>query len=243
VRVYSLFCRETISWFEMEFVDGCNLNDELIRALAHLPMERRVEISLAVTRGLWHAHRRGVLHRDVKPANVLLPTSGDPPAKLGDFGIARVESQSDSTPRGAIVGPPLFASPEALAGQAVGPAHDVYGLASTLYMLFSGGHTPHPRGRSERCGTFANSRDSPPIPISTLVPNVDHRVGQVVMSALRPNPEQRPGLGTLVRALEVARNSGSFVLRPSTARPWRMLLGGVARAAAALWGRARPSDR
>jgi hypothetical protein len=146
VHTYSLFDRGTIAWFEMEVVEGPTLQQELDRLAAtggRLPFVRACEIALAVSRCVWHAHRHGVLHRDIKPANVLLPVSARPPAKLSDFGIARLADVSRATPPGTITGTQRFASPESLSGQFVGPAHDVYGLATTLYALFSGGRLPH----------------------------------------------------------------------------------------------------
>src|SRR6266545_5832499 len=103
VHTYSLFDRGRIAWFEMEVVDGPNLQQELDRLTAageRLPLIRAYQIALAVSRCIWHAHRRGVLHRDIKPANVLLPTSGEPVAKVSDFGIARLADTSDAGPPG-----------------------------------------------------------------------------------------------------------------------------------------------
>ncbi len=146
VHTYSLFDRGTIAWFEMEVVDGPNLHQEMDRLSAageRLPLVRAYEIALAVSRCVWHAHRRGVLHRDIKPANVLLPASGEPAAKVSDFGIARLSDTSGATPPGTVTGTPRFASPEALAGHTVGPGHDVYALGATLYALLAGGQLPY----------------------------------------------------------------------------------------------------
>ena len=101
VQAYSVFDRAPIAWFEIELVDGPNLDQELHRTATNghpFSLPEAMEIALAVSRCLWHAHRRGVLHRDVKPANVLLPRSGVPAAKLADFGIARVGNESRATP-------------------------------------------------------------------------------------------------------------------------------------------------
>lgn len=103
---------------------------------------RSHEVGLAVVRCLWHAHRRGVLHRDIKPTNVLLPSSEQPAAKLGDFGIARLADAGSSSPRNVVMGTPRFASPEALAGGSGGAAHDVYGLGVTPYTRLKGGRPP-----------------------------------------------------------------------------------------------------
>ena len=188
VHTYSLFDRETIAWFEMEVVDGSNLQQELDRLAAlceRLPLVRAYEIALAVSRCVWHAHRQGVLHRDIKPANVLLPLSGRPAAKISDFGIARLADAASTTPPGAVTGTPRFASPEALAGEAVGPPHDVYGLGATLYPLLTGGHPPHQV--TERLSLAALRRlqiTTPPPSVRALAPEVDAGVDGVLMQAL-----------------------------------------------------------
>ncbi len=93
VHTHSLFERGSVAWFEMELVEGANLQQELDRlteAGERLALIRAYEVALAVSRCIWHAHRHGVLHRDIKPANVLLPSSGEPAARVSDFGIARL---------------------------------------------------------------------------------------------------------------------------------------------------------
>jgi serine/threonine protein kinase len=176
VQTYSLFDRGTIAWFEMEVVEGPTLQEELDRLASpaeRLPLVRSCEIALAISRCVWQAHRHGVLHRDIKPANVLLPLSGRPAAKLGDFGIARLADASRATPPGTITGTPRFASPESLSGQAVGPAHDVYGLATTLYALFSGGRLPHGVPANASLAQLrAIQRAERPAPLRDLAPEV-----------------------------------------------------------------------
>jgi serine/threonine protein kinase len=208
VHTYSLFDRGAIAWFEMELVEGPNLQRELDRLAAageRLPLLRAYEIALAVSRCVWHAHRHGVLHRDVKPANVLLPASGKPPAKLGDFGIARLAELAGSTPPGTITGTPTFASPEALAGACVGPPHDVYALSATLFTLFTGGVPPYevPRG-----GSIASlrrlKRDERPTPLHGLAPGLDGGVQRLLMQAMAVDPADRPVAGDVVLALERA---------------------------------------
>ncbi|HSD28212.1 MAG TPA: serine/threonine-protein kinase [Vicinamibacteria bacterium] len=209
VHTYSLFDRGAIAWFEMEVVDGPTLQQELDRLAAaggRLPFVRACEIALAVSRCVWHAHRHGVLHRDIKPANVLLPVSGRPAAKLSDFGIARLADVSRATPPGAITGTPRFASPESLAGQSVGPAHDVYGLAITLYALFSGGRLPHdvPAGSSLALlrGIRLTER---PAPLRRFAPEVEPRLEHTIMEGLSSDPAERPAARRVVLALERAQ--------------------------------------
>jgi serine/threonine-protein kinase len=101
VHTYSLFGRGSVAWFEMELVEGRNLQEEdrLATAGERLALVRAYDIALAVSRCVWHAHRHSVLHRDTKPANVLLPSSGEPAAKVSDFGIARLADVARATPR------------------------------------------------------------------------------------------------------------------------------------------------
>jgi serine/threonine-protein kinase len=209
VHTYSLFDRGTIAWFEMEVVDGPTLQQELDRLAAEakrLPLVRAYEIALAISRCVWHAHRHGVLHRDIKPGNVLLPASGRPAAKLGDFGIAQLADVSRATPPGTITGTPRFASPEGLAGEPVGPAHDVYGLATTLYALFSGGRLPHavPTGTS-LAQLRAIQLAARPLPLASLAPELEPRVERTIMHGLSADPAARPTARKIVLALERAQ--------------------------------------
>jgi serine/threonine protein kinase len=208
VHTYSLFDRGTIAWFEMEVVDGPTLQQELDRLVAEvmrLPLVRAYEIALAVSRCVWHAHRHGVLHRDIKPANVLLPVSGQPAAKLSDFGIARLTDVSRATPPGSITGTPRFASPEGLAGETVGPAHDVYGLATTLYALFSGGHLPHAVPTGTSLALLRAIQLTGPLPLKSLAPELEPRVERTIMNGLSADPAARPAARKIVLALERAQ--------------------------------------
>ena len=210
VHTYSLFDRGTIAWFEMEWVDGPNLQQELDRLVGageRLPLARAYEIALAVSRCVWHAHRHGVLHRDIKPANVLLPSSGRPAAKVSDFGIARLAEVAGSTPPGSITGTPRFASPEALAGELVGPPHDVYGLGATLYALFAGGRLPYEVAPRASIASLRRLQLADrPKPLRVLAPGGRPGLGAMwSMEALAPDPMERPAVRRIVLALERAQ--------------------------------------
>lgn len=247
VHTYSLFDGGSIAWFEMELVEGPNLRQELDRLAAAgstLPPIRSYEIALAVSRCLWHAHRRGVLHRDIKPANVLLPTSGQPAAKLSDFGIARLADVASTTPRDVVMGTPRFASPEALAGQTVGPPHDVYGLGITLYTLFTGGRAPYAMAGSQSLAELRRLQASVrPPPLRSVVPSLDRDVDAVVMQALAVDATQRPTAGDVVRALEGAQaRAAAAALRRGehsdvSVSAWRIAAAGLGIAALGLWAR------
>jgi serine/threonine protein kinase len=254
VHTYSLFDRGTISWFEMEVVDGPSLQEELDRLGAageRLPLVQAYEIALAVSRCVWHAHRHGVLHRDIKPANVLLPASGQPAAKVSDFGIARLADVVRATPPGTITGTPRFASHEALAGETVGPAHDVYGLGVTLYALLTGGKLPYQVTGQASIATLRRLQGTErPKPLHDLAPGVDAEVERVVTKAMAPDPAQRPSLRRIVLSLERAQarllaadGCGGAGISISVS-PWRIGLASLGLAAFGLWtklGRRRAS--
>jgi serine/threonine protein kinase len=143
VRVYSPFPRRTFAWIEMEWVEGPNLRQELERlAPEPVPLPRLVEIGAALSRALVAAHSEGLIHRDVKPANILLPASGRPAAKLGDFGLSRLTDATRLTRSGLLVGTPQFAAPEVIEGRSAEPASDVYASCLCLYLMLSGNRVP-----------------------------------------------------------------------------------------------------
>jgi eukaryotic-like serine/threonine-protein kinase len=216
VQIYSLFDRGPIAWFEMELIEGRNLDQELQRlAMAErkMPLKPAFAIALAIGRCLWHAHRASVLHRDVKPANIVLPVSGQPAAKLTDFGIARLAHRPASTPAGSILGTPRFASPEALAGRFAGRSHDVFGYCATLYALFSGGVLPF--DADPEASIFVLRRiqfERAPEPLHLLRPDLDRNVSACIARGLSPYPMLRPSMRKLVTVLEAGQ--------ASLAAPW-----------------------
>lgn len=206
VQIYSLFDRGPIAWFEMELVEGRNLDQELERLSAEqrkMPLRPAFAIALAIGRCLWHAHRTNVLHRDVKPANIILPPSGKPAAKLTDFGIARLANRPASTPKGSILGTPRFASPEALAGRFAGRAHDVFGFCATLYALLSGGVLPFDADPEASILFLRRVQlERTPEPLQTLRPDLDPEVAAIVSRGLSAYPMLRPSMRKVVTALE-----------------------------------------
>ena len=123
-------------YFAMDLIKGTNLA-ELTRERP-LPPRRAAELVRKVAEAVQHAHQQGVLHRDVKPSNVLLDTQGEP--QVTDFGLARaLDDESSLTQTGQVLGTPGYIAPEqAKGGGAVGPAADVYGLGALLFHLLTG---------------------------------------------------------------------------------------------------------
>ncbi|MBX3461684.1 MAG: serine/threonine protein kinase [Planctomycetes bacterium] len=132
-----------LHWFAMEFVDGVTLEERL--RIGPLPVQRACAIAARVGRALQFAHEHGVVHRDVKPGNLMLrdgaPGDGDGPrVAITDFGLARETGTGSMTESGAIVGTPMFMAPELVLGGTVQASTlaDVYALGATLYAMVTG---------------------------------------------------------------------------------------------------------
>ena len=119
----------------MEYVPGQSCA-EILRDRGHLDVEQAVDIVTQACRGLDYAHRNGVVHRDVKPGNLLVSESGV--VKLADFGIARATGQSSITQVGSVLGTAAYLSPEQASGEEAGPQADLYSLGVVTYQLLSG---------------------------------------------------------------------------------------------------------
>ncbi|EIV91738.1 serine/threonine protein kinase [Frankia sp. QA3] len=135
VTVYDVLDADDHTWIVMEYVDGTSLAD-LIRASGRLPPLDVARIGLSLAYALEAAHRGGVVHRDVKPGNVLVTADGQ--ARLTDFGIAVTEGDATLTEAGTLVGSPAYIAPERARGARVGAAGDVWGLGATLFTAVEG---------------------------------------------------------------------------------------------------------
>ncbi|HLH67031.1 MAG TPA: protein kinase [Solirubrobacteraceae bacterium] len=171
----------------MEHVPGHSCA-ELLRDRGHLPVSRAVEIVTQACRGLDYAHRHGVVHRDVKPGNLLVSESGV--VKLADFGIARATDQSSITQAGSVLGTAAYLSPEQARGEDAGPQADLYSLGVVTYQLISGRLPYEAASLSELA--LKQQRESP-APLDELVPDVPRALAQAVASALAIDPQLRPG--------------------------------------------------
>jgi serine/threonine protein kinase len=126
----------------MEYLDGLSLQSALAGALGAMPLPRALHIALQLCDAAGEGHAQGIVHRDLKPENIMLVRRADDPdfVKVLDFGIARVHwgDQSMATAAGLIFGTARYISPEGAQGEQVGPAGDVYSIATMLYQMLSG---------------------------------------------------------------------------------------------------------
>jgi eukaryotic-like serine/threonine-protein kinase len=144
---------------------------------------------------LMHAHRAGVVHRDVKPENILVGVGEE--AKLVDFGIARIAGERTLTATGAVVGTLAYMAPEQADGLRPGPSADVYSLALTMYECFCG---EHPLIREGPAAT-ARAIGEPIAPLSQVRPELPDAMTEAIDAALDPDPEMRPLASELEAAL------------------------------------------
>lgn len=200
VRLVDAGVHDGCAWMALELVRGGDLG-RYTRVPRLLPEPLVLRIVARVARALEHAHRQGVLHRDVKPGNVLVDLSRDV-VKLGDFGVARV-LDAERTRTGVVLGSPAYMAPEQLAGADVGSAADVYALGVLLFELLTG-RLPFEAGRSASLGALLRAVAQDPAPgLCSLRPTLPDALAGLVAALLAKAPQDRPAdLGALAITLE-----------------------------------------
>src|SRR5215469_1715700 len=176
-----------VPYIVMEFVDGRTLRD-LLRDDRRLLPERALEITDGVLRALDYSHRNGIVHRDIKPGNVMLTRNGD--VKVMDFGIARAvaDSQMTMTQTAQVIGTAQYLSPEQARGERVDARSDLYSTGCLLYELLSG--RPPFTGDSPVAIAYQHVKEDP-IPPSQLDPEVPAWADAIVLKAMQKNPADR----------------------------------------------------
>jgi serine/threonine protein kinase len=169
----------------MEHVDGQSCA-EILRDQGARPPDEAVAILVQACRGLDYAHRNGVVHRDVKPGNLLRSHEGV--VKLADFGIAKAAEDSEITKAGSVLGTAAYLSPEQARGEQAGPAADLYALGVVSYQLLTG-RLPYEAASLTDLARMQES--SPPLSPSDVDPDIPRALGEAVMRALHPLPEGR----------------------------------------------------
>ncbi|MEU2546484.1 protein kinase [Streptomyces roseolus] len=194
VTVYDVVDEDDRPWIVMELIEGKSLADA-VREDGVLTPRRAAEVGLAILDVLRSAHREGILHRDVKPSNVLI--SDDGRVVLTDFGIAQVEGDPSITSTGMLVGAPSYISPERARGHKPGPAADLWSLGGLLYAAVEGS-PPYDKGSA--IATLTAVMTEPVDPPKNAGPELE----QVIYGLLAKDPAQRlddAGARVLLRAV------------------------------------------
>ncbi len=187
-RVYDIDEVEGHTFLSMEYVDGEDLAS-LLRRIGRFPEERGLEIARQACAGLAAAHERGVIHRDFKPANVMLDGTGR--VRITDFGLAGVSGEA------LRAGTPAYMAPEQIAGQEVTARSDIYALGLVLYEIFTGKRALDGSNLAELIRRREQAEIVPPSAITRgLSPEID----RAIMRCLLPDPAARPASALSVSA-------------------------------------------
>jgi serine/threonine protein kinase len=207
VQIYDAGEDDGTPYIVMEYVDGRSLSDELEQE-GQLDPDRVVDLGVQVCAGLEHAHAAGLVHRDVKPGNLLLGKGGT--VKIADFGIARAAETTRLTQMGSVLGTAAYLSPEQALGEEVTAAADIYSFGCVLYETLTG----RPPYVFETLAELAvKHREEPITPVRELRPEIPEELEAVVMRSLARNPEYRPP-SAAVLGRELAAAAPEDVTRP-----------------------------
>jgi eukaryotic-like serine/threonine-protein kinase len=203
VGVFDTGSQGDVHFIVMEYVEGRTLRD-VIRSEGPLLPQRAAEIADSVARALEPAHEAGMVHRDIKPGNIMLTSDGE--VKVMDFGIARTSTGDTLTQTAAVLGTASYLSPEQAQGQSVDSRSDIYSLGCVLYEMVAG-RAPF-TGDSPVAIAYKHVRDDPVGP-SRINPDVPSDLEAVILKAMAKNPanryqtaaELRQDLGRLLQGL------------------------------------------
>jgi hypothetical protein len=188
VQIFDLVVEPSGMWMAMELIDGGSLHDKIERDGA-LPLKEAVRLALQMAEALAYAHAQGVVHRDFKPGNVMLTSSGH--AKVADFGLAKLlQQQGDTklTRAGAVMGSPPYMSPEQATAGAVDVRTDIYAFGITLFEMLTGS-VPFTGGLTEVL--MAHLTRTPEFP-AAIAAELPEPLVALVLHTLEKRPEDRP---------------------------------------------------
>jgi Serine/threonine protein kinase len=185
VSIYDVGQEDDTHYIIMEFIDGHNLN-EIIRDRAPLQVEEAVRITAQIADALDHAHHNQIIHRDIKPHNILIGKNGR--VKVTDFGIARAVTTSTITQTGSVLGSVHYFSPEHAKGISTGEKSDIYSLGIVLYQMLTG-RLPF-LGESPISVALKHLQESFERP-KLVNPHIPQSVENIILRAMRKNPQER----------------------------------------------------
>ncbi len=178
LRVFDLGESDGIKFLTMQFVDGRDLST-ILKKQGKLPTERLLRVFRQAAEGLKAAHDQGVIHRDLKPQNIMLNASDH--VYVTDFGLAKSAEQSGMTQTGAVIGTPFYMSPEQVKGEPVGPQSDIFALGVILYQMAAGAV---PFGGATPFEVMITRIQRPPKPIRELNPELPVYLQRIIERCL-----------------------------------------------------------
>src|SRR5881396_3618441 len=187
VPIYEVGEQDGCCYFSMKFVEGGQLDEVVVRT--PMPMRQAAELMAKVARTVHYAHEHGILHRDIKPGNILLDANGEP--HLTDFGLARLlETESSITRTMEVLGTPSYMAPEQASGETakLTSGTDVYGLGAVLYQLLTG-HPPFAGGTTYQ--TIKLLLDTEPRQPRLWNRKIDRDLSTICLKCLEKDPKRR----------------------------------------------------
>jgi formylglycine-generating enzyme required for sulfatase activity len=178
---------ESLPYLVMNFIPGETLQQRLDRT-GPLETQEVLEIGRQIAEGLAAAHDKGLIHRDVKPGNILLEIGTEPRVKITDFGLARAVDDASATQSGVVAGTPMFMSPEQAHGERIDHRSDLFSLGSVLYTMCSG--RPPFRANST-VGVLKRVAEDTPRPIPEIIPEVPIWLCEIIARLHAKKPEDR----------------------------------------------------
>lgn len=201
ITVFDVGRHEGRPFIAMEYVDGFTL-DIVVREGREVAVEEKLRWMEELCEGLAVAHAAGIVHRDVKPANLIIDPSGS--LQILDFGIARVLQASDLTQADAVMGTLNYMSPEQLSGEEIDHRTDIHAVGAVLYELVTY-RQAFPGSMAD--GVLGDIVGAPPVPAASLVPGLDPEIVAIVQRALRKDPGERyPDAASMGLALARVRS-------------------------------------
>jgi eukaryotic-like serine/threonine-protein kinase len=190
VRVYNVDEDQETVYIAMEFIEGEALSDRMQKK--RFTPEEIIELGATISSSLGYAHQKGIVHRDVKPSNILIKSDGS--LKITDFGIAHIQdtSAAEMTQAGEILGTPAYMSPEQIKSQQVDGRSDLFSLGIILYELCAG---TRPFKGGNISAIFQAITQEEPVDIARINRTIPDKLASIIMKCLRKRPEERFATG------------------------------------------------